>query len=228
MERSGPVKRGESGAARIPWLEVQAEPSVAGRCTSTGGQKKRTLTADAPEGGCGSMGIDPGDDAPLWEQRLGPSRLPRGEVVRCAGVEPQQEFYPQGTRAAAIQGGDPWCDETCVLEFDKGSVEEGELVEEGEEEDWWAQGGAGPANALSQSFQRPRQVQLAFRKALDGSQMGRRKAEERPPSLTAGEESAGVRRVSVVVEATEDLGNGAAWLIKGIYVSDVGVGTDGP
>ncbi|KAJ1173863.1 hypothetical protein NDU88_005688 [Pleurodeles waltl] len=45
-------------------------------------------------------------------------------------------------------------------------------------------------------------LRMQRRKASDGSQLGRRKAEERPPSLTAGEESAGVRRVSVVVEAT--------------------------
>ncbi|KAJ1191352.1 hypothetical protein NDU88_000668 [Pleurodeles waltl] len=105
------------------------------------------------------------------------------------------------------------------------SVEEGELVDDGEEEDWWAQCGAGPANALSKSLQRYRKVQPAVEKAVDGAHIGRRKAQERPPSLTAGEESAGVRRVSVAVEASGDLGTGAARLVKGIYVSDVGVGS---
>ncbi|KAJ1179511.1 hypothetical protein NDU88_004745 [Pleurodeles waltl] len=213
-------KPGEPGAARIPWSEAQAEPSAAGRCTSTSGRKRRSSTADAPEQGCGSTGIAPGDTAPLWEQRPGPSRLSRGETVRHAGLESQLEFYARGTRAVAEQGGGPWCDEACVLDFDEDCVEEGELVEGREEEDWWAQGGAGPAIALSQSFQRARPVQPACGKALDGSRMGRRKAEERPPSLTAGEESASVRRVSVAVEATEELGNGAARLLKGVYVSD--------
>ncbi|KAJ1123273.1 hypothetical protein NDU88_001746 [Pleurodeles waltl] len=149
----GPVKSGESRAARVPWHEVQAEPRVAGWCTSTGGQKKRTSTADAPDGGWGGTGLAPGDAAPCWEQRLGPSR--RGEVVRRVGLEPQQGGVKQTNRIVGIQGGDSWPDETCVLDFDEDSVEEGELIEEREEEDWWAQGGAGPANALSKSFQRP-------------------------------------------------------------------------
>ncbi|KAJ1097754.1 hypothetical protein NDU88_002871 [Pleurodeles waltl] len=215
-EGSGPAKSGESRVARVPWREVQAEPRAAGQCTSTGGQKKRTLTADAPDGGSGGTGVA----TPRWEQRPGPSR--RGEFVRSAGLEPQQGGIKQTTRIAGIQGGDSWRDETCVLDFDEDSVEKGELIEEREEEDWWAQGGAGPANVLSKSFQRPRQVLSAVKKVLDGSQIGRRKAEERPPSLTAGEDSAGVRRVSVAVEATEDLGKGAAWLVKGVYVSDMG------
>ncbi|KAJ1123936.1 hypothetical protein NDU88_002403 [Pleurodeles waltl] len=203
-ERSGPVKSGESRAARVPWREVQAEPRVASRCTSTGSQKKRTSTADAPDGGCGGTGLASDDAAPRWEQRRGPSR--RGEVVRRASLEPQQGVVTQTTRTAGIQGGDSWCDETCVLDFDEDSVEEGEFIEEGEEENWWAKGGVGPANALSKSFQRPRQVQPAVKKISDGSQIGRRKAEERLPSLTAGEDSVGVCRVSVAVEGTEDLG----------------------
>ncbi|KAJ1162292.1 hypothetical protein NDU88_002760 [Pleurodeles waltl] len=177
-ERSGLVKPGEPVPARIPWHEDQAEPSAAGRCTSTGGQKKRILTADAHEGWCGSTGLNPDADATLWEQRPGSSRLQLGEAVRRAGVEPTREFYPQGTRAAVVQGGDPGCEEASVLDFDEGSVEEGELVDEGEEEDWWAQGGAGPASALSHSFQSARQVQLAFGRTLDGAHIGRRKAQE--------------------------------------------------
>ncbi|KAJ1150125.1 hypothetical protein NDU88_002923 [Pleurodeles waltl] len=149
-------------------------------------------------------------------------RLQRSKARRHVGVEPTRELHPQGTRAAVIQGGDQWCEEACLLDFDEGSVEEGELVDEGEEEDWWAQGGAGPTNALSQSFQRSLQVQPAVGKALDGAHVGRRKAQERPPSFTAGEESSVVRRVSVAVEATGDLGNGAARLVRGIYVSNVG------
>ncbi|KAJ1125995.1 hypothetical protein NDU88_004408 [Pleurodeles waltl] len=89
---------------------------------STSGRKKRSSTADAPEGGCGSTGIAPGNAAPLWEQRPGPSRLSRGEV---AGVESQQEFDSRGTWAAAVQGGGPWCEEACVLDFDEDSVKKG-------------------------------------------------------------------------------------------------------
>ncbi|KAJ1191639.1 hypothetical protein NDU88_000955 [Pleurodeles waltl] len=202
-EGSGPVKSDESRAARVPWREVQAEPTAASRCTSTGVQKKRTLTADATDGGSGGTGVAPGDATPRWEQRPGPSR--HGEFVRSAGLDPQQGSVRQTTRIAGSQGADSWREETCVLDFDEDSVEEGLLIEEREEEDWWAQGGAGPANALSKLFQRPRQVLSAVKKVPDGSQIGRWKAEKRPPSLTAGEGSAGVRRVSVAVEATEDL-----------------------
>ncbi|KAJ1124301.1 hypothetical protein NDU88_002762 [Pleurodeles waltl] len=80
---------------------------------------------------------------------------------------------------------------------------------------------------MSQSFQSARQVKPAFGRVLDRAHIGRRKAQERPPSLTAGEEGAGVHWVSVVVEATGDVGNGTARLVKGTYVTDVGVGTDG-
>ncbi|KAJ1165431.1 hypothetical protein NDU88_005859, partial [Pleurodeles waltl] len=178
-------------------------------------------------GGVGSKGSVPDDAATLWEQHPGPLRLQRGKARRHAGGEPTCELHLQRTRVAVIQGGDPWCEEECVLDFDEDSVEEGELVDDREEEDWWAQGGAGPANALSQSFQRSRKVQPAVGKAVDGAHVGRRKAQERPPSLTAGEENASVHRVSVAVEATGDLGNGAVRLVRGIYMSDVGVGTDG-
>ncbi|KAJ1129380.1 hypothetical protein NDU88_007751 [Pleurodeles waltl] len=57
--------------------------------------------------------------------------------------------------------------------------------------------------------------------------MVRRKAQEWPPSLTAGEEGTLVNMVSVAVEVNEDVGKGVARLVKGVYVADVGVGTDG-
>ncbi|KAJ1124300.1 hypothetical protein NDU88_002761 [Pleurodeles waltl] len=71
-------------------------------------------------------GFAPDGAAISWEQRPGPSRLQRGEAVRSAGVEPTGEWYPQRTRSAVVQGGDLWCEEECVLDFDEGSVEEGE------------------------------------------------------------------------------------------------------
>ncbi|KAJ1172800.1 hypothetical protein NDU88_004642 [Pleurodeles waltl] len=142
-ERSGILQPCEPRAAPIPWCEEQAEPSAAGQCASTGGQRKRAVTADASEGWCGSAGFVPDDAAILWEQRPGPSKFQRGKNRRHAGGEPKCELLPQGTRAAVLQGGDLWREEECVLDFDEGSVEEGELVDDREEEDWWAQGGAG-------------------------------------------------------------------------------------
>ncbi|KAJ1123147.1 hypothetical protein NDU88_001620 [Pleurodeles waltl] len=190
-DQSAAVQPGEPRAAQLPWQEDQAEPSAAGRCASTG-QRKRAVTADASDGLCGSAGFAPGNAATLWEQHPGPLRIHRGKDRHDAG----------GESTHALQSQDPWCVEECVLDFDEDSVEEGELVDDREEEDWWAQGGSGPANALSQSFQRSRTRQPVVGKALGGAHVGRRKAQERPPSLNTGEEHAGVRRVSVVVEAS--------------------------
>ncbi|KAJ1092295.1 hypothetical protein NDU88_005406 [Pleurodeles waltl] len=123
-ERSGILQPGEPRAAQIPWREEQAEPSAAGRCASTGGQRKRAVTADASEGWCGNAGFAPDDAAILWEQHPGPSKLQRGKDRRHAGGEPTYELLLQGTRAAVFQGGDPWhAEEECVLDFDEGSVD---------------------------------------------------------------------------------------------------------
>ncbi|KAJ1129020.1 hypothetical protein NDU88_007391 [Pleurodeles waltl] len=87
----------------------------------------------------------------------------------------------------------------------------------------WGGLGVGPANVLSQSFQGARHVQPgSVGRALDGAQMVRRKAQERPPSLTAGEEGTCVNMVSVAVEANKDVGKGVAHLVKGVYVADAG------
>ncbi|KAJ1181703.1 hypothetical protein NDU88_006905 [Pleurodeles waltl] len=106
------------------------------------------------------------------------------------------------------------------------SIEEGELVEDGEEEIWWEQGGVGPANALSQSLQAFQDQPPARVRAWEEGQRVRRKAQERPPALPAGEE-ASVNMVSVAVEAVEAPGLGAMRLSKGVYVVDAGVGTEG-
>ncbi|KAJ1162428.1 hypothetical protein NDU88_002896 [Pleurodeles waltl] len=139
-----------------------------------------------------------------------------GGSSESSSVRHQSPSPPRGSQ-------DPWCEEECVLDFGNGSIEEGELVDDREEEDWWAQGGAGPANMLSQSFQKSSTMQPVARKAVDGARVGGRKVQERPPSLKPGEEQAGVGRVSVAVEASGGSGKGAVRLFKGIYVSDVGV-----
>ncbi|KAJ1106252.1 hypothetical protein NDU88_003655 [Pleurodeles waltl] len=129
-ERSGILQPGEPRAAQIPWREEQVEPSQAGRSASTGGQRKRAVTADASEGWCGSASFVPNYAAILWEQRPGQSKLQRGKDWHHAGGEPTCELLLQGTRVAVFQGGDPWREEKCVLDFDEGSVEEGELVDD--------------------------------------------------------------------------------------------------
>ncbi|KAJ1154889.1 hypothetical protein NDU88_007632 [Pleurodeles waltl] len=143
-DRSAVVRPGEPRAAQIPWHEEQAEPSAACQWASTEGQRKRVVAADASEGWCGSAGFAPGDAATLWKQRPGPLKFQCGKHRGHAGGEPTRDLHLQGTRVTVMERGDPWCDEECVLDFDEDSVEEGELVDDREEEDWWAQGGAGP------------------------------------------------------------------------------------
>ncbi|KAJ1129381.1 hypothetical protein NDU88_007752 [Pleurodeles waltl] len=134
---------GEHRAALIPWREEQVEPRAAGRSSSTGGQAKRTLAADAPDGRCGGMGFAPAGagTATSGEQHPGPSGLRWGPVVRLADVELRGEWQQKGAQTAEGQREDLWCEEECVLDFEERSFEEGELVDEGEEKGWWAHGG---------------------------------------------------------------------------------------
>ncbi|KAJ1132196.1 hypothetical protein NDU88_010523 [Pleurodeles waltl] len=144
------------------------------------------LAADAPEERCGGMGFVPAGTAASWEQRPGPSG-----VHRVVSMQ----------RTAGDKTGE--------------CLEEGELVDDGEEDIWWEQGGVGPANVLSQSLQGAQQVQpVSVGKALYGAQMVRRKAQERPPSLTSGEEGSSVTMVSVGVEVTE-AGDGRGTFVEG-------------
>ncbi|KAJ1164879.1 hypothetical protein NDU88_005312 [Pleurodeles waltl] len=193
------MQPGEPGAAQLPWREEQAEPSAAGRCASTGGRRTRAVAADAPEVWCGGAGFAPGDAATLREKRPGLSYVQYGKDRRQAGRELKGALLPQDTRAG-LQGGELWREEEWVLDFEEESLEEGELVDDREEEDWWAKGGAGHANALPKSLQKFRRVQPAVEKVVEGAHIGRRKAQGRPPSLTAGEQHTGVSKVSVAVE----------------------------
>ncbi|KAJ1098175.1 hypothetical protein NDU88_003291 [Pleurodeles waltl] len=85
-----------------------------------------------------------------------------------------------------------------------------------------------PPRSTIRAEQGARQVQpVLVGRALDGAQMVRRKAQKRPPSLTAGDKCTCIKMVSVAVEATEDVGTGAAHLVKGVYVVDAGVDTEG-
>ncbi|KAJ1119098.1 hypothetical protein NDU88_007284 [Pleurodeles waltl] len=156
----------------------------------------RALAADAPEVWCGGAGFAPGGAATLGEQRLGLSYVQHGKDRRQRGREPKGALLPQDSRAG-LQGlhENEW-----ELDFEEESFEEGNLVDDREEEDWWAQGGAGPANALSKSLQKSRRVQPAVEKVVEGAHIGRRKAQGRPPSLTAGEQRSRVSKVSVAVE----------------------------
>ncbi|KAJ1164324.1 hypothetical protein NDU88_004764 [Pleurodeles waltl] len=151
----GQAKPGEPQAALIPWWEEQAEPKAAGRSSSTGGQVKRILAADAPEGLCGGMGLAPAGIATSGEQHPGPSGMRWGLSARLADVDLGGEW--QQKRAPGVQRGDLWCEEECVLDFEGRSIEEGELVNEGEEDGWWANSGglrgvAGPLTLFLSHF----------------------------------------------------------------------------
>ncbi|KAJ1144005.1 hypothetical protein NDU88_010307 [Pleurodeles waltl] len=225
-KRRGREVPGEHPVARPPWQEEQAEPRAAGRSSSPGLPAWRHLAADAPKERCGGRGFAPANAAASWEQRPGPSGVQPVVTMRRA-VRTTAGELPLRAQEVLSHGNDLWREDECVLDYEETSLEEGELVDDGDEEIWWEQGGVGLANALSQSLQGVQVQPISCGKALEGVQMVRRKAQERPPSLPAGEEGASVTMVSVSVEATDARGLGAARLSKGVYVADAGVGTEG-
>ncbi|KAJ1217543.1 hypothetical protein NDU88_005137 [Pleurodeles waltl] len=224
-ERRGRGDPGKHRAAQPPWHEEQAEPGAAGRSASPGLPVWRRLVADAPEERCGGMGFALAGAAASWEQCPGPSGVQPVVITRRTAGTTAGEL-PQRAQEVLGHGNDLWREEF-ILDYEETGLEEEELVDDGDEEIWWEQGGAGPANALSQSLQGVQVQPFSRGKALEGVQMMRRKAQERPPSLTAGEEGASVTMISVAVEATDTRGLGAAHLSKGVYVANAGVGTEG-
>ncbi|KAJ1119926.1 hypothetical protein NDU88_008109 [Pleurodeles waltl] len=223
-ERGGQVEPGERGAARAPWHEGQAEPRAAGRSASPGGTTLRRLAADTFGERCGGRGFAPAGAPASRERRSGPLevtvRAPKRHAVRMtagASLRWAQEEQDSGSALGC---------EDDMLDYEEASIEEGELVDDGEENNWWEQGRMGPANALSKSLQDQQDHSRARVQQQEDGQRRRRKAQERPPSLPAGED-ASVTMVSVAVEAIEAKGLGAARLSKGVYVADAGVGTEG-
>ncbi|KAJ1206966.1 hypothetical protein NDU88_002359 [Pleurodeles waltl] len=87
------------------------------------------------------MGFAPAGAAASSEQRPSPSGTHRGSAAQLAAAEQMGEWQQPRAPAAVVQGEDLWCEEECVLDFEERSFEEGELVDEGEEDGWWAQGG---------------------------------------------------------------------------------------
>ncbi|KAJ1157798.1 hypothetical protein NDU88_010497 [Pleurodeles waltl] len=118
-EQEGNRRRAEPGeprAALIPWREEQTEPRAADRSSSTGGQAKRILAADAPEGRCGGMGFAPAGIAASRVQHLGPSGMCWGPSARLADLG--GEWQPKRALAAGVQRVDLCCEEECVLDFE--------------------------------------------------------------------------------------------------------------
>ncbi|KAJ1136497.1 hypothetical protein NDU88_002913 [Pleurodeles waltl] len=223
-ERHGWGEPGERGAARSPWPEEQAEPRAAGRSSSPGWTARRRLAADTPGERCRGRGFAPVSATASWERRPGPSGVQTG-VNKRRTVRTTAGELPRRAQEALGYSNELRCEDD-ILDYDETSIEEGELVDDGEEEIWWEQGGVGPANALSQSLQGVQEQPPARVQALEEGQRVRRKAQERPLSLPAGEE-ASVTMVSVSVEAIDAKGLGAMRLSKGVYVADAGVGTEG-
>ncbi|KAJ1182070.1 hypothetical protein NDU88_007265 [Pleurodeles waltl] len=186
---------------------------------SGGRASQRRLAADTPGKRCGGRGRAPAGAPASWEWRPGPAGVQVG-VRKKSAVETAMVEGPRRAQEVWDHGIDPWCVDN-VLDYDETSLEEGELVDDGTEESWWEQGRVGPANALSQSLQATRDQTRPRVRVSEEGHSGRRKAQERPPSLPAGEE-ASVTMVSVVVEASEPKGLGAMRLLKGIYVADAG------
>ncbi|KAJ1131245.1 hypothetical protein NDU88_009584 [Pleurodeles waltl] len=174
---------GEHRAARLPWSEGQAEPRAAGRSPSTGWLLESRVAADTPGKRCGGRGRAPAGAPASWERHPGPAGVQGGvrknstvKTARVEGPRPAQEVWEHGS--------DTWCVDN-VLDYDETSLEEGELVDDGTEESWWEQGGVGPANALPKSLQDTRDQTRPRVWVSEEGQCGRRKAQERPPSLPA-------------------------------------------
>ncbi|KAJ1189471.1 hypothetical protein NDU88_006216 [Pleurodeles waltl] len=168
------------------------------------------------------MGFAPAGAAASWKQHPGPSGVQRFvNMQRRVGTKAGE--WPQRAQEALGQGGDLLREDECILDYKETSLGEGELADDGDEDNWWEQGGVGPTNALSQSLQGAQMQPVCITKAVEGAQMVRRKAQEW--SLTAGEEGASVTMVSVAVEETDTSGLGLARLSKGVYVADASVST---
>ncbi|KAJ1144008.1 hypothetical protein NDU88_010310 [Pleurodeles waltl] len=151
-KRCGQGVPGEHPVARPPWQEEQAEPRAAGRSSSPGLPAWRHLAADAPKERCGGRGFAPANAAASWEQRPGPSGVQPVVTMRRA-VRTTAGELPLRAQEVLGHGNDLWREDECVLDYEETSLEEGELVDDGDEEIWWEQGWVGPANALSQSLQ---------------------------------------------------------------------------
>ncbi|KAJ1190004.1 hypothetical protein NDU88_006744 [Pleurodeles waltl] len=113
-------------------------------------------------------------------------------------------------------------------DWEESIIEEGELVEDWEEEEWWvsSRGGRAPLLILLISHFRKRSSRGCSVGWL-GSRLEEQKAQERPMLLSPGKELARQgNMVSVAIEAKKGA-EGAAHLVKGVYVIDVGVTTEG-
>ncbi|KAJ1197986.1 hypothetical protein NDU88_001830 [Pleurodeles waltl] len=173
---------------------------------------------------------------PWWEEKAGPGAACRiasagvrggrrkavdASAGRCGG----KGFAPAGaaTRGSSVRAHQTeqefWREEGS----EGSSVEEGELVECSDEQEWWECGkGGGVANHVIQSLQNGKQLQVRTAGlGRDGSRLEKQTAQEQPALLSPGKELTS-SMVSVVTEARED----AVRLLKGVYVQDVGVATE--
>ncbi|KAJ1084549.1 hypothetical protein NDU88_004696 [Pleurodeles waltl] len=164
-------------AARSPWPEEQAEPRAAGRSSSPGWTARRRLAANTPGERCGGKGFVPANAAASWEQRPGPSGV-QPVVNRRRTVRTTAGELPRRAQEALGYGNELWR-EDCILDYDETSIEEGELVDDGEEEIWWEQGGEGVVDRLGN---RPNlaspQNKRRLRKNTRGSSLQRKASEK--------------------------------------------------
>ncbi|KAJ1139565.1 hypothetical protein NDU88_005934 [Pleurodeles waltl] len=133
----GRSEPGEQRAALRPWREEKVEPSMAGWSSSTEATARRTGVADAARGRYGGMGFAPTGVAVPRERRPGPSGMQKGLCVQYVEAAWSGEWQQLGSSAAGLHVLDIIGDEECELDFEERSIEEGELFEEGEEEEWW-------------------------------------------------------------------------------------------
>ncbi|KAJ1117897.1 hypothetical protein NDU88_006093 [Pleurodeles waltl] len=176
-EEAEDVGDAQGGASPIPIASAEpraresvaggeSQPSTGGSATlarragkATGGWPKLITRIDGVEAfGCGrSRGA-------VWRQGFCTRQRRRfvGAASGPIGVQPVVTMrrtvrttvgeLPRRAQEVLGHGNELWREDDCILDYDETSLEEGELVDDGDEEIWWEQGGVGPANALSQSW----------------------------------------------------------------------------
>ncbi|KAJ1132054.1 hypothetical protein NDU88_010384 [Pleurodeles waltl] len=88
------------------------------------------------------MGFAAAGATASWEQHPGPSGVHRVVRTRRTAGDKMGEWQ-QRAQAALGHGDDLWCEDECILDYEEGSLEEVELVDDGDEDIWWEQGGIG-------------------------------------------------------------------------------------
>ncbi|KAJ1099458.1 hypothetical protein NDU88_004559 [Pleurodeles waltl] len=157
---------GEQDAARVRWEEEKAGPWVASRMASPGWSRRCLGAADAYDGRSGGEGWAPPVAAARGERRPGSSRRRTTDRGKYSGCE------RCGDSGVSAVGREEGSDE---------SLEEGELINSGSEDEWWKRGGRGTSNPVHQSLQVQRSGTRQGERRRERRGGEARTVQERPP-----------------------------------------------